>query len=368
MRNPWNYPSNRIMRFISNAIIAIVVFILVMGMVGFIEYALRTSDLQATTIAIGLFVLAPLVIWTARLSYGKLQDETLKPEWWMNYWRAVSVEIIGAITLSIVFAFFILPSQDAGVTQISEEHLFDMVRSPINHVALDAFEQIRVRGSISRDKDIFHRANLGRADLTGLHLFDTSLNRANFSDAKLVDTFLWSVDLQSAYLWGANLEKSNWQYVTLTDANLVGANLANVRGFNTSFDGADLKFSNIKDASFPYSDFSGANLAYAQFQNSQLSNANFRDSDLGGANLLGADLSNANLVGVNWVADDTIFWEVSGFATWVDWSDKTPEAMLPDGTRWTPDTEMGRFTDLEHPEFAETLEKIEAMRQELELN
>ncbi|MEL6526857.1 MAG: pentapeptide repeat-containing protein, partial [Chloroflexota bacterium] len=34
-------------------------------------------------------------------------------------------------------------------------------------------------------------------------------------------------------------------------------------------------------------------------------------------------------------------------------------AKLPDGTKWTQDTDMGRFTNPSHPEFEATLKKIE---------
>jgi uncharacterized protein YjbI with pentapeptide repeats len=40
------------------------------------------------------------------------------------------------------------------------------------------------------------------------------------------------------------------------------------------------------------------------------------------------------------------------------------EAILPDGSKWTPETDMGRFTDGSHPNFEATLEKIEAIREE----
>jgi uncharacterized protein YjbI with pentapeptide repeats len=52
--------------------------------------------------------------------------------------------------------------------------------------------------------------------------------------------------------------------------------------------------------------------------------ANLGEVNLGGANLQGAILKRANL-------DEF--------------------TILPDGTKWTPDTDMARFTDPDHPDF-----------------
>ena len=52
-------------------------------------------------------------------------------------------------------------------------------------------------------------------------------------------------------------------------------------------------------------------------------------ADLASADLFGADLMYANLTGADF-AEDT---------------------RLPDGTHWTPDTDITRFTDPDHPRF-----------------
>ena len=61
---------------------------------------------------------------------------------------------------------------------------------------------------------------------------------------------------------------------------------------------------------------------------------NLQEADLRGANLQEANLWGANLQGAD-----------LGGATFDE------NTMLPDGTKWTPGTDMGRFTDREHPDF-----------------
>ncbi len=127
------------------------------------------------------------------------------------------------------------------------------------------------------------------------------------------------VDLEGANLESANLECANLVGANLRDANLESANLV----------GANLESANLRDANLQGSNLRGTNL-----QGARLIEANLQEVNLGGANLESANLKNANLVGANLV--DTKFDE---------------STILPDGTKWTPDTDMGRFTDPNHPDF-----------------
>ncbi len=97
--------------------------------------------------------------------------------------------------------------------------------------------------------------------------------------------------------------------VKLESANLSGANL-----YSANLSGANLYRANLSDANLYSANLSGAELWYA---------------DLSGAKLQAANLKGANLGGVHF--------------------DENTE--LPDGTNWTPETNMERFTDPEHPEF-----------------
>jgi uncharacterized protein YjbI with pentapeptide repeats len=78
------------------------------------------------------------------------------------------------------------------------------------------------------------------------------------------------------------------------------------------------------------------------FRSSRLSNSSFDESDLRGAYLYGVGITNTRFGG-----------------------ESLPAAILPDGTTWSLDTDMGRFTQETHPEFRETLRKINDLRAEL---
>ncbi len=134
------------------------------------------------------------------------------------------------------------------------------------------------------------------------------------TDGSLKGANLWNANLQGVNLWNANLEGADLQ-----NANLEGANL-----IETNLQGADLQNANLE----------GAILGAANLQGANLIKANLLAVNLLGANLQGADLRNANLQGAH-----------LGRAMF---NEKT---YLPDDIAWTPDTDLSRFTDLNHPEF-----------------
>jgi uncharacterized protein YjbI with pentapeptide repeats len=129
------------------------------------------------------------------------------------------------------------------------------------------------------------------AELTKYQICDL-LNRSG-------PLWLAGVDLSGANLWFADLHK----------ANLRGANLQ-----KAALEGANLK---------------GAKLEYANLQGAELVGANLQGAELNYANLRGAELAGANLSLVKLDKSTT----------------------LPDGTRWSSDSDLSRFTDAEHPEF-----------------
>jgi uncharacterized protein YjbI with pentapeptide repeats len=78
-----------------------------------------------------------------------------------------------------------------------------------------------------------------------------------------------------------------------------------------------------------FTDLQGAKLWYAYLKGALLIGANLQEVQFRLANLQGADLERANL-------------HLARFAE---------STILPDGTNWTPDTDMARFTDPGHPDF-----------------
>lgn len=113
--------------------------------------------------------------------------------------------------------------------------------------------------------------------------------------------------MKGAYLFGANLQGSS----------LVGANLQAVQLIGANLQGTNLRLANLQDA--------------------LLVDANLREADLTHADLRRANLLRADLHAVDFhrasLSEDT---------------------RLPDASMWTPDTDMTRFTDPDHPEFYES--------------
>jgi hypothetical protein len=138
------------------------------------------------------------------------------------------------------------------------------------------------------------------------------------------DGLLRRVDLVSA-----NLESAS-----LSTANLAGATI-----LNANLRKAVLTYSNLEQADLSSGDLTGANLSSANLTATKLWNAKLTGANLEGSNLMVAELWNTNLEGVNLLM-----------------------ATLPDGTRWTENVDMGRFTDINHPEFNITRAKIDILR------
>jgi hypothetical protein len=125
--------------------------------------------------------------------------------------------------------------------------------------------------------------------------------------------------------------------VNLRGANLAGLKLAAARLTKARLDWADLRdseviVSNLRGVSLIQANLSGARFGGTSFGGAYMCGADLCNADLQSANLIGADLRGANLKGAKlWFA------EVAG----ADFD----EAILPDGSAGSPDTDMSSFTD-----------------------
>ncbi len=116
------------------------------------------------------------------------------------------------------------------------------------------------------------------------------------------------------------LEAHGW----LTDGSLKGVSL-----FRSNLQESFLFGVNLQEALLFEANLQEAFLWRAKLQGVYLAGANLQGADLRLANLRGAKLEHPNF-GKAKFSEDTI---------------------LPDGTKWTPGTDMARFTDPEHPDF-----------------
>ena len=78
----------------------------------------------------------------------------------------------------------------------------------------------------------------------------------------------------------------------------------------------------------------GAFLWHVDFRNAQLGKVYMQEASLGESDFRGAYLERANLTNAKFI-NDAIFDETT---------------VLPDGTNWSPDSDLTRFTDPEHPD------------------
>lgn len=146
-------------------------------------------------------------------------------------------------------------------------------------------------------------ALLAQADLSGQNLQWADLRQADLRQANLAGADLLGANLSGANLDGANLE----------GANLRGTDLSGARLGQTALRGADLHWAVLRNAQLGKADLSQTDLQGADLENASLL----------GANLEGANLKNAHMLGT----------------------------MMPDGSAWTPRTDVRRFTDPSHPDF-----------------
>lgn len=189
------------------------------------------------------------------------------------------------------------------------ERKYDLIvqlGSPDNAFAREAARHLRCRGWVMDGS--LSGADLKCANLEGVDLWGGDLTFADLSGA----------NLRNARLMGVNLNRS-----ILTRAILAGADLEEARMVRARLGGADLRDTHLESA-----DLRHAYLEEANLQGANLRNANLAGADLDRAKLVNADLRGADLTDVRCDTD----------------------TVLPDGTLWTPDVVLSRFTDVEHPE------------------
>lgn len=142
---------------------------------------------------------------------------------------------------------------------------------------------------------------------------------------------------ENGILRGQNLYGACPSKVTLNGARMDGAIMTWSDFSESGFDGAILDNACL----------GSADLEKASFRDASLKNANLENADLSQATLIGADLTGANLLGAKIYLNNLYNYA----AEWPDIPDtETPQAILPDGTLVTANTDMASFTDENYPD------------------
>ncbi|MBZ0282127.1 MAG: pentapeptide repeat-containing protein [Anaerolineae bacterium] len=242
--------------------------------------------------------------------------------------------------------------------QSDERTLLQAVGNPGFSPAAAAVMQLYREGRLSGETSILRGKNLMGANWQNVKLPEVDLEEAKLS----------YVDLRDSLLFGANLTKVDFRHANLSGANLIGAkiprasfmeadlrrtilNAANGRGvslFMARAAKAVMTAIQLENADLQEADLHGAKLNHAFLSNSLMRDTNLAEADLTSAILEGAKMINANLRGAN--------------LTKTHFNEKT---ILPDAEfvkfgeddravfdkYWTPETDMTRYTDPNHPHF-----------------
>lgn len=245
-----------------------------------------------TTQSIGLVLLTAAVI-IGIAGYRSLHNNAFDlSDFLADYYANASTELT-SIAITVLLIDTLNRRREEHVSRLRElEQLTRQLGSGVNEVAKHAAEELRAEGW-----------------LTDGTLQESDLRVANLEDAKL-----WEADLQGANLQWAKLKRANLNRSMLVGANLMQSNLQTAR-----LSGADLRQANLIEAKLYRANLRGAQLDHA---------------DLTGAHLEGAHLDRANLS--NAILINALLDELT---------------TLPDGMKWSAETDLARFTDPKHPNF-----------------
>ncbi|MBN2369987.1 MAG: pentapeptide repeat-containing protein [Vicinamibacteria bacterium] len=151
------------------------------------------------------------------------------------------------------------------------------------------------------------------------------------TDGSLRGEIFVRANLEGAHLRDAVLQGGSLRYAQLHDVDLSGADLRGVAFLEADLSGANLTRARLQRAEPRYADLQGAVLRMADLRDAKMFAVSLQGADLSGARLEGADTREARF---------------------------DRRTVMPDGTRWTPETDSARFTDPEHPSFWQPTEPL----------
>lgn len=148
------------------------------------------------------------------------------------------------------------------------------------------------------------------------------------------------------------LARHGWLYDgTLNDLAVQEASFRNANFRGAVLRKSYLVLADLRGATLISADLTGADLSYANLEGAHLAEAELTGADLSRANLKGAFLRYYDLdfFPPEYVTSDPALSKISKMVAKFD-----ENTILPDGTKWTPDTDMARFIKPDHPEFWRT--------------
>lgn len=215
------------------------------------------------------------------------KHDAIRQTWRDNFLQGISTELIGAAITAFLFGAILLVFQQYQIIENEKQQLELQLGSTDNTFAIEA-ARIAIANGWLRD-----------GTFQGAYLRGTNLKRA--------------------YMPGSDLENALLRY-----SNFEGAALMSI-----NFKGAELYNVNFKEVRMSNAELEDANLSNANLEGATIFGANLKNTSLDGTNFKNTELTNVNLEGAQFSENTT----------------------LPDGTQWTQNTDMSRFTDREHPDY-----------------
>lgn len=192
-----------------------------------------------------------------------------------------------------------------------------------NSTSLRAVNEMKARGWGFGNDNSLRGAILHQANLRGAEFFTSGFVFGRFAGRESFYT-------DSSQQFGVNLEKARLLLADLEGANMLDANLQGAVLYSTKLTNARLHRANLRKAHLGDADLQGSDLSDANLQEAVLGRANLQRACLTGANLRKANLYQADLREAYWK---------DGCAPSFD-----ENTTLPDGSKWTSNSDISRFT------------------------
>jgi uncharacterized protein YjbI with pentapeptide repeats len=288
----------------------------------------RTRKLREKILQISKYILVLLIVLGIPLAMTYFVKVVSEKENIFKYFtEGLWPEVFG-ITFTIIVLDRLAENR---AKQERKRQLFQQLKYPSNDLAIFALMQIQQEEGLQEEALEYYRNKDGRIQLNNVQWS----NGINLENANFEGSILWNADLRGAKmnninLQGADLSNAYLRFVNLTNANLQGANLS-----SSKFEGAFLLGTNLQ----------GADLSAANLEGVLLSQANLK-----GANLLLTNLKDAELLQLEY-DEMTVLPDANYIISDNHNVLRDEHGKFMYDKYWSPETDMTRYTDPEHPDF-----------------
>lgn len=252
----------------------------------------------------------------------------------LSYITNIWTELIGiSVTIFIIDRLYRNREEkerDSREHDTLRDNLLMKIRIGELHTKQEVFAAGIFLDVFSGEQSILRGQNLKYLDLSAIRI-GSSIGTGKLINPNSVIPMV--VVFDSSDLKGASFSGSFIGYSSFIDTNLILANFSRTKGEFCDFEGANMQRTNHSEVRWGAVSFRNAQLVSGRFQHAQ-----FENCDLRGANLRNGNFTDARFT-------------VCKF----DESTILPDSELFEGELvikyWTPETDMTRYTNPEHPDF-----------------